>query len=70
MLNLDMLKGFVSLKLLKEWVLDRIGERTSLDGTVIIAVCGGYLLLGGLIDLVAWGGLLYGAWTLWKAEVK
>lgn len=66
MLNLDMLKGFVNIG--KDWVLERLGERTSWDGGVIIAVCGGYLLLGGLIDLVAWGGLLYGAWTLWKSE--
>jgi len=68
MLNLDSLKGMWHLG--KDWLLARLGERTSLDGGVIIAVCGGYLLLGGLIDLVAWGGLLYGAWTLWKSEVK
>ena len=66
MLNLDMLKGFVNIG--KDWVLERLGERTSWDGGVIIAVCGCYLMLGGLIDLVAWGGLLYGAWTLWKSE--
>jgi len=66
MLNLDMLKGFVNIG--KDWVLDRIGERTSWDGGLIIAVCGGYLLFGGIIELVAWGGLLYGAWTLWKSE--
>lgn len=66
MLNLDMFKGFYNIG--KDWVLDRLGERTSWDGGVIIAVCGGYLMLGGLIDLVAWGGLLYGAWTLWKSE--
>ena len=68
MLNLDLIKGYITLG--KDWLLARLGERTSLDGGVIIAVCGGYLLLGGLIDLVAWGGLLYGAWTLWKSEVK
>lgn len=68
MLNLDLIKHWLVFG--KDWVLARLGERTSLDGGVIIAVCGGYLLLGGLIDLVAWGGLLYGAWTLWKSEVK
>jgi len=67
MLNLDLIKGYIALG--KDWVVSRLGERTSLDGGVLIAVCGGYLVLGGLIDLVAWGGLLYGAWTLWKSEV-
>lgn len=68
MLNFDLIKGYVTLG--KDWVLSRLGERTSLDGGVLVGICGGYLLLGGLIDIVAWGGLLYGAWTLWKAEVK
>ena len=68
MLNFDLIKGYWSLG--KDWVLARLGERTSLDGGVLVGICGGYLLLGGLIDLVAWGGLLYGAWTLWKSEVK
>ena len=52
----------------KDWLKARLGERTSWDGGVLVAVCGGYLVLGGLIDLVAWAGLLYGAWTIWKAE--
>ena len=52
----------------KDWVMARLGERTSWDGGVLVAVCGGYLVLGGLIDLVAWAGLAYGAWTIWKAE--
>ena len=39
MLNLDLIKGYVNLG--KDWVVSRLGERTSLDGGVIIAVCGG-----------------------------
>jgi len=52
----------------KDWLVARLGERTSWDGGVIVAVCGGYLVLGGLVDLAAWAGLAYGAWTIWKSE--
>ena len=63
---MDKLKLFYGMG--KSWVMARIGVRTSWDGGILVAVCGGYLVLGGLIDLVAWAGLLYGAWTIWKAE--
>ena len=51
-----------------EWVKARIKERTSWDGGVIIAVCGSIILFGGIVKLLAWAGLAYGAWTIWKAE--
>lgn len=54
----------------KDWSLKRLSERTSWDGGVIIAVCGTYLALGQLVDIVAWAGLAYGAWTLWKSETS
>jgi hypothetical protein len=63
---MDKLKLMYSMG--KGWLMARLGERTSWDGGILVAVCGGYLVLGGLIDLVAWAGLLYGAWTIWKAE--
>ena len=47
----------------------RVSERTSWDGAVIIAGCLVILLTGGLAKLLAFAGLLYGAWTCYKAEV-
>ncbi|MBN31637.1 MAG: hypothetical protein CL845_06535 [Crocinitomicaceae bacterium] len=52
----------------KNWVMDRIGERTSLDGVALIAVCGSVILFGGLAKLAAWVGLGYGIYTLVKSE--
>ena len=54
----------------KEWVLARWAERTSWDGSVIVGVSLSYLLLGGLIDWVAWLALAYGIYTFVKAEVQ
>ena len=52
----------------KSWVLDRIGERTSHDGIVLIVACGSIILVGGLAKLLAWVGLLWGVYTLVRSE--
>jgi hypothetical protein len=48
----------------KAWVKDRLGERTSLDGVALVAVCGSIIMFGGLVKIAAWAGLLYGIYTL------
>tara|TARA_B100000902_G_scaffold398172_1_gene464060 strand:+ start:1901 stop:2080 length:180 start_codon:yes stop_codon:yes gene_type:complete len=52
----------------KNWVMDRMGERTSLDGVALIGVCGSVILFGGLAKLLAWVGLLWGVFTLVKSD--
>ena len=51
------------------WLKARVSERTSWDGAVIIAGCLVVLLTGGLAKILAFAGLLYGAWTCYKAEL-
>ena len=51
-----------------DWIKDRVSERTSWDGAVIIAVCALVLFTGGLAKILAVAGLAYGAWTCWKEE--
>ena len=51
-----------------DWIKGRLGERTSLDGLGLIAICGSVLLFGGLAKVAAWIGLIYGVWTLVKSE--
>jgi len=58
------------LQLAKDWVHARWAERTSWDGGVIVGVSLSYLLLGGLLDWVAWLALAYGIYTFVKAEVQ
>tara|TARA_B100000424_G_C22548634_1_gene311818 strand:- start:190 stop:372 length:183 start_codon:yes stop_codon:yes gene_type:complete len=57
------------MNVVKDWVLARWAERTTWDGGVIIAVSLSYLLLGGLVDWLAWIALAYGVFTLVKAEL-
>mgnify|MGYP001295113834 FL=1 len=52
----------------KAWVKARLGERTSLDGVALIAVCGSVIMFGGLVKIAAWVGLAYGIYTLIAEE--
>jgi hypothetical protein len=52
----------------KTWVQSRLGERTTYDGVVIIAICGSYIIFDGIITLGAYAGILYGLWTMWQQQ--
>ena len=56
------------IKKYRDWVKARVSERTSWDGTVICVVCLLVICTGGLAKLVAYAGLVYGAYTIYKAE--
>jgi len=51
-----------------DFIKDRLVERTSLDGGVLIAICGSIILFGGIVKLAAWVGLGWGVYTLLKGE--
>ena len=46
----------------------RLGELSSLDGTVIVGISLGVLLLGPVVKWLAWAGLVYGAYRILKAD--
>jgi len=50
------------------WLLNRLKERTSLDGTVLIAVGVICILFAPLVKFAAYAAIAYGAWTLLKGE--
>jgi len=58
------------LKLAKGWITSRLAERTSWDGGVIIGISLLVMVASPMIKFAAWGGLAYGAWTLYKEETK
>jgi len=45
------------------WLKDRMKERTTLDGIVLIGLCLSVLFLGGIVQVLAKVGLLYGIYT-------
>ena len=53
---------------MKNWIIDRIKERTSIDGAALIAVGVIILLAGPFAKIAAYAAIVYGAWTIWKAD--
>ena len=53
-----------------DYVKKIIGERTSLDGTVLIAVGVVCVLFAPLVKWAAYAAIVYGAWTLLMKEKK
>ena len=52
----------------KDCVVARCSERTSWDGATILVLSGSVILFGGLVNWLAWVGLIYGVYTLIKSE--
>ena len=48
------------------WMKDRLKERTTWDGLVLIAA--GLAMIIVPVGLIGIGCIAYGAWTIWKAE--
>lgn len=60
----------LSFAIAKDWIMDRLKERSSWDGTVIVAISVAILLSAPFIEMFAWGALAYGVWTIIKKELN
>ena len=54
--------------MIKNWISERMKERTSLDGAVLIALGLMILFLAPLAKIAAGLAIDYGVWTIWKSE--
>ncbi len=53
---------------MKKFIIDRLSERTSLDGAVLIGAGIAFLIFKPIASIVAYGAIAYGAWTIYKRE--
>ena len=53
---------------MRNWIKNRLDERTSWDGAAIIALGLVVLIAGPFANLAAYAAIAYGAWTIWKSE--
>jgi len=53
---------------MKKFITDRLSERTSLDGAVLIGAGIAFLIFKPIASIVAYGAIAYGAWTIYKRE--
>ena len=49
-------------------LLRYLKERTTWDGVALIVACLAFLTLGGLADIAAYMGIVYGTWTILMEE--
>jgi hypothetical protein len=56
------------IEIAKLWVTQRLKERTSWDGIILIGAGVVYLVFKPIAMIVAYLAIAYGAWTLWKKE--
>lgn len=54
--------------MVKKWIMDRLNERTTLDGAILIGAGVAFLIFKPIASLVAYAAIAYGAWTIWKKE--
>lgn len=48
------------------WITTRLTERTSWDGIILVGA--GIAMIIAPMNLIAYGMIAYGAWTIWKSE--
>jgi len=54
--------------MIKKFITNRLKERTTLDGVVLIAAGVAFLIFKPIAAIVAYAAILYGAYTLIKKD--
>ena len=58
----------MDINFIKEYIKGRLGELSSLDGAVIVGISLWAILLAPIVKYLAWAGLVYGAYRIFKAD--
>ena len=56
--------------MLKLWIKERLNERTTTNGVVLIAVGVIVLIAGPFAKLAAYGAIAYGAWAIYTKDSR
>lgn len=62
--------NYMLVEYIYSWIKERIKERTTLDGTVLILLSIAMLVIKPLINVIALVAIVYGLWTIIKEERK
>ena len=54
--------------MIKNWISQRLAERSTIDGVVMVAAGAAIIIFSPLTKLIAYAAIVYGAWTIWRAE--
>ena len=54
--------------MIKNWIKERLEERTTYNGAVLIALGVVVLIAGPFAKLAAYVAIAYGAWAIWSKD--
>jgi len=54
--------------MLKKFIDERLKQRSSVDGMLMVAAGAAIIVFSPLTKLIAYGAIAYGAYTIWKKE--
>ena len=52
--------------MIKDWIENRLKQRSTVDGALIVAAGAASIVLSPLTKLIAYGAIAYGAYTIWR----
>ena len=51
---------------MKKWFINRLTERSTMDGAVMVAAGAAVIVFAPFAKLIAYGAIAYGAYTMWR----
>jgi hypothetical protein len=57
---------FKEKKMIKQWLAEKVGEKTSWNGAALISFGVIVLIAGPFAKLAAYGAIIYGAYCIWE----
>ena len=52
--------------MIKKWIEQRLAERSTIDGVIMVAAGAAIIIFSPLTKLIAYAGIAYGAWTIYR----
>ena len=52
--------------MIKDWIENRLKQRSTVDGIVMVAAGAVIIIFSGLAQAIAYGAIAYGAYTIWR----
>lgn len=52
--------------MVKKWIKNRLEERSTIDGVLMIAAGAAVIIFSPLTKLIAYAAIAYGAWTIYR----
>lgn len=54
--------------MIKKLIEQRLAQRSTVDGVVLVAAGTAFIVLGPLAKFAAYAAIAYGVWTIWRQE--